>query len=122
MTDASAYRYPYFYQDNILQTCHPQVLTPKQVAESGLGLDDLADILNAHVGVQAEAIHTDPSTLSIDQFRQTISNALHAPNTYLIANFDRSVFMGEGGGHHSPLGAYSSASDSVLVLDVARYR
>ena len=117
-----ACRYPYFYQDNILETCHPQVITAKEVAESGLGLDDLADILNAHTGVQAEAIHSDPSTLSLDRFRQNIAEAMKAPNTYLVANFDRYIFMGEGGGHHSPLGAYNEASDSVLVLDVARYR
>ena len=85
-------------------------------------MDDLADILNAHVGVQAEAVHSDPSTLSLEQFRQIIADAQTAPDTYLIANFDRYIFMGEGGGHHSPLGAYSAASDSVLVLDVARYR
>lgn len=105
-----------------MDTCDPQVLTAEEVAESGLGLDDLADILNAHTGVVAEAIHSDPATLSLDQFRQMIAEALKAPNTYLIANFNRHIFMGEGGGHHSPLGAYSEASDSVLVLDVARYR
>ena len=115
-------RYPYFYQDNILKTSVPQVMTARQVAESGLGLDDITEILNAHVGVTAEALHTDPTRTSLDQFRQSIADAMSQPDTYLIANFDRYEFMGEGGGHHSPLGAFCAASDTVLVLDVARYR
>ena len=117
-----ACRYPYFYQDNILKTSVPKVMTAKQVAESGLGLDDITEILNAHVGVTAEALHTDPTDTSLDQFRQSIADAMSQPDTYLIANFDRFEFMGEGGGHHSPLGAFCAASDTVLVLDVARYR
>lgn len=97
-------------------------MTAKQVAESGLGLDDITAILNAHVGVKAEALHTNPKDTSLDQFRQSIADAMSQPDTYLIANFDRFEFMGEGGGHHSPLGAFCAASDTVLVLDVARYR
>lgn len=97
-------------------------MTAKQVAESGLGLDDITEILNAHVGVKAEAFHTNPRDTSIAQFRQSVSDAMSQPDTYLIANFDRFEFMGEGGGHHSPLGAFCAASDTVLVLDVARYR
>lgn len=116
------YRYPYFYQDNILKTSVPKVMTAKQVAESGLGLDDIAEILNAHVGVSAQALHTNPQNVTLDQFRQFVADALIQPNTFLIANFDRYEFMSEGGGHHSPLGAFCAESDSVLVLDVARYR
>lgn len=97
-------------------------MTARQVAESGLGLDDITEILRAHVGVTAEALHTDPTHTSLDQFRQSIADAMSQPDTYLIANFDRYEFMGEGGGHHSPLGAFCAASDTVLVLDVARYR
>ena len=115
-------RYPYFYQDNILKTSKPTVMTASEVANWGLGLDDITAILNAHVGIGAEALHTDPDAVSLDQFRQSIADAMAAPDTYLIANFDRYEFMGEGGGHHSPLGAYCAESDTVLVLDVARYR
>ena len=97
-------------------------MTARQVAESGLGLDDITEILNAHVGVRAEALHTDPTNTSLLQFRQSIASAMSQADTYLIANFDRYEFMGEGGGHHSPLGAFCAESDTVLVLDVARYR
>ena len=117
-----ACRYPYFYQDNILKTSEPQVLTAQEVADWGLGLADIVGILNAHIGVDAEALYTDPDTVSLDQFRQSISDSMAENDTYLIANFDRYEFMGEGGGHHSPLGAFCAESDTVLVLDVARYR
>ena len=120
--DCRPCRYPYFYQDNILKTAKPQVMTARQVADMGLGLDDIVDILQNHVGVEADALHTDPATVTLDAFRQSIADAMAAQDTYLIANFDRYEFMGEGGGHHSPLAAFSAESDTVLVLDVARYR
>ena len=97
-------------------------MTARQVADWGLGLADIVDILNAHVGVEAEALYTNPTNLSLDEFRQAIAHAMADQDTYLIANFDRYEFMGEGGGHHSPLGAYCAEADTVLVLDVARYR
>ena len=100
----------------------PKVMTARQVAESGLGLDDITQILNAHVGVTAEALHTNPQNVSSSLFRQWLADAMTQPDTFLIANFDRYEFMGEGGGHHSPLGAFCAESDTVLVLDVARYR
>ena len=97
-------------------------MTAQQVADWGLGLDDITAVLKAHAGVHAEALHTDPSIVSLNQFRQSIVDAMAEPDTYLIANFDRYEFMGEGGGHHCPLGAFCAEADAVLVLDVARYR
>ena len=69
-------RYPYFYQDNILKTCVPRVMTARQVAESGLGLADITEILNAHVGVRAEALYTNPTNTSLVQFRQSTASTM----------------------------------------------
>jgi len=39
---------------------------------------------------------------------------------FLVANFARSALGMEGGGHFSPVVAYSPSADLALVLDVAR--
>jgi hypothetical protein len=40
----------------------------------------------------------------------------------VIVNYDRAVLGQNGSGHVSPIGAYDEETDSVLVLDVARYK
>jgi hypothetical protein len=40
----------------------------------------------------------------------------------VIVNFNRASLGQEGEGHFSPLVAHDPASDSFLILDVARYK
>jgi hypothetical protein len=40
----------------------------------------------------------------------------------LVVNYQRSAIAQQGSGHISPIAAYDSRSDRVLILDVARYR
>ena len=40
----------------------------------------------------------------------------------VLLNFNRRFIGQLGGGHWSPLAAYHEASDSALLLDVARYK
>jgi hypothetical protein len=37
-------------------------------------------------------------------------------------NFDRKTLNQQGAGHFSPIAAYDSESDSVLILDVAKFK
>jgi len=62
------------------------------------------------------------SSLSLSQFRNLISSSLSNPNQRLIVNFDRKALGQIGHGHFSPIGAYDSKTDSVLILDVAKYK
>jgi len=39
-----------------------------------------------------------------------------------VVNYLRTGIAQQGGGHISPIAAYDSHSDRVLILDVARYR
>ena len=50
------------------------------------------------------------------------TRGLSESDRFVLLNFNRR-FTGEvGGGHWSPLAAYHEASDSVLLMDVARYK
>jgi hypothetical protein len=40
----------------------------------------------------------------------------------LVVNYDRRELGQSGAGHISPLGAYSPATDRLLILDVAAYK
>mmetsp|Transcript_21787 Transcript_21787/g.18084 ORF Transcript_21787/g.18084 Transcript_21787/m.18084 type:complete len:94 (-) Transcript_21787:116-397(-) len=43
-------------------------------------------------------------------------------DTVLVVSYDRSTVGQAGTGHFSPIGAYHPETDSVLVLDVARFK
>lgn len=43
-------------------------------------------------------------------------------DSYMVVNFSRAGLGQTGIGHYSPIGAYHEQSDSVLILDVARFK
>jgi hypothetical protein len=55
-------------------------------------------------------------------FREVVSSNLSRSGDYLIVNYDRAVLGQDGSGHISPLAAYDSETDMVLVMDTAAYR
>jgi hypothetical protein len=67
-----------------------------------------------------ERFHGDQ--LSMAQWRALLRRSLQDPRDRLLVNYLRSALGQEGGGHISPLAAYDPGSDTVLILDVARYR
>ena len=65
-------------------------------------------------------------SFSLEDFRSDIRSILsdtiskHKP--ILVVSFSRSALNQTGDGHFSPVGAYHEDSDTVLVLDVARFK
>ena len=41
---------------------------------------------------------------------------------FVVASYDRRSLGQTGTGHFSPIAAYEKSSDSVLILDVARFK
>lgn len=68
------------------------------------------------------ATHVDPSLVTVDQTRQDLMDLLQSAGARAIVNFDRSLVYEEGGGHWSPVAAYSVVMDAFLILDVAKYK
>lgn len=60
--------------------------------------------------------------LTQDSLRRLLKVTLNDPSRRVIVNFSRQTLNQEGHGHISPIGAYDANSDSVLVLDVAKFK
>ena len=57
------------------------------------------------------------------QLRADVVQSSSTPSApVLVASYSRAAIGQTGDGHFSPLAAYHAASDSVLVLDVARFK
>lgn len=90
-----------------------------QVTFGGMSLSELADLLTAH-GMNVTKMHGDE--LTIEEFRQVVESNLAREGDYLLANYQRQVLGQSRVGHISPLGAYDSSSDRVLIMDTAGYK
>lgn len=112
--------YPYWTQENLLPAAGERSgLSAALVASRGLSLAELERLL-VLLGADVRRWHGDQ--LSLPALRALLRRSLAEPADRLIVNVDRAALGQAGGGHHSPLAAYHRSSDSVLMLDVARYR
>jgi len=111
--------FPFFTQQNFFDNVEKSVADPDIVSREGMTLDQLVKVLG-QFPVTAMPHHAH--TLSLDQFRSLIVDNVRYDDRFVLLNFDRKAINEIGGGHWSPLAAYHPASDSALVLDVARYK
>jgi hypothetical protein len=89
------------------------------VTFGGMSLPDLAGLLQAR-GMEVGMFHGDSLTAS--EFRDRIASNLCRAGDYMLVNYQRES-LGQGRvGHISPLGAYNSATDQVLIMDTADYK
>jgi hypothetical protein len=111
--------FPYFSQQDFFRGVDPQVANAARVSKEGMTLDQLSAALSAFP-VEVKKFHGADLTLA--RFRDLIRDTTAHSDRFVLLNFRR-VEIGEtGGGHWSPLAAYDPASDSALLLDVARYK
>lgn len=111
--------YPYFTQDSLFVESTNKIIAKDKVMTSGLTLEQLGQFLD--VWAANPKIYYG-SELSISQLRKLITSSLSNPHQRLIVNFNRAAIDQLGHGHFSPIGAYDSKTDSVLILDVAKYK
>jgi hypothetical protein len=113
--------YRFWTQTNAFSTPGSRgFVRPEVVAREGMTLAQLHGWLSNHSDLVVERFHADQ--LSLAQWRALLRRSLQDPRDRLLVNYHRSALGQEGGGHISPLAAYDPASDTVLILDVARYR
>jgi hypothetical protein len=79
----------------------------------GITLDQLADLARQKLHKKVTVLRD----LDLAAFREQLKFVNDPARRYVI-NFSRGPLFGTGGGHHSPLAAYLSQEDLVLVLDV----
>ncbi len=111
--------YQYFTQADLFDADTSRVKTYEAVAQSGLTLSEASRFLD-ELNVSNRLYYG--ADLSVDTFRSLLLGALSNPHARVIVDFDRHVLHQSGHGHYSPLVAYDSESDSVLILDVAKFK
>lgn len=106
-------------QDNFFSEEVCTLVDRDDVEVVGVSLYDLAEIFPAFpVKIQVfEAMNMNHS-----EMRNILIKALKNRDQYVLALYHRKPLEQEGMAHWSPIAAYDVASDSFLILDVARYK
>ena len=117
--DPSYAPYPYFTQNNFFTPEVTKVISPQTVLVMGMTRDQMAETLTLQ-GVKTKSIAGD--TLSDEGLRALLQKALGDDGQFVLVNYFRAILGQVGGGHWSVLAAYDAQSDSVLILDVAKYK
>ncbi len=86
---------------------------------AGMPLHDLSRFLQIY---NTDTKLTYSSDVTVEEFRQRVTLNAQNPHDFMIVNYSRTALGQAGGGHISPIGAYRTETDEILVLDVAIYR
>jgi hypothetical protein len=90
--------------------------------DPGLALDDLRRILEVY-HAKVELYYAEKDMLEgIVTFRTIAESVLKSREKFVVVNFVGNTIGTPTGGHISPLGAYDTLTDSVLVMDVAGHK
>jgi hypothetical protein len=111
--------FPFFSQQDFFRGIDVQVADAARVSKEGMTLDQLSAVLRTFP-VDVTKFHA--SDMTLEQFRELIRDTTVRRDRFALLNFRRVEIGESGGGHWSPLAAYDPASDSALLLDVARYK
>ena len=96
--------------------------TKESEIDPGLSLADLKRVLEVY-GLKVKINYADKKLMAgIKSFRKVILDVLNDANKLIVVNFKGLSLGAKTNGHISPLAAYDSESDSVLILDVAGYK
>jgi hypothetical protein len=105
--------YRTFTQDNFLDARTEAVLPREVLAEQGMTLDQIGQLLALHP-VEAEVHHAGDS--SLDEFRGLAREHVGREGRAVIVNYLRKAINQERGGHISPLAAYDTETDRFLMV------
>lgn len=113
------YPWTLFTQDTLFNEANQKLKPYAMVEHEGLTLAEL-DTFIENLGMKAEHHFADET--SVDALRDALKATLSDRNARFIANYSRKALPQDGDGHISPVAAYDEATDSVLILDVAKYK
>lgn len=111
--------YRYFTQSGLFDAETSQIKTYEAVARSGLTLSETSRFLSK-IHISNKVYYGNE--LTVDSLRSLLITTLANPKARIIVDFGRRVFAQSGDGHYSPLVAYNAQSDSVLIVDVAKFK
>jgi hypothetical protein len=111
--------YAYFTQNNFFTPEVSKIVSAQTVLGQGMTRQEMAKALTKH-GVHAISVAGDK--LDETALRSLLQKSLGDDGQFVLVNFLRAKLGQVGGGHWSVLAAYDAQSDSVLMLDVAKYK
>ncbi|KAJ1675948.1 hypothetical protein EV182_000241 [Spiromyces aspiralis] len=103
-----------WYSDEILHPCGPE----DRLKSKGITFDQFHCLASSHCSVVAKR----GNEVSRDEFREDLRRVCQCSDTFMVMSFSRRVLGQTGDGHFSPVGAYHTGTDRVMVLDTARYK
>mmetsp|Transcript_109375 Transcript_109375/g.211772 ORF Transcript_109375/g.211772 Transcript_109375/m.211772 type:complete len:502 (+) Transcript_109375:53-1558(+) len=114
----------WFTEENLGCGC----ITQKSV-EHGMAMQVLASLADCN-GAATEVMYaprashdSEDAKQFADFFRETVRETCSSgERRFLIASYSRGFLGQTGDGHFSPIGGYHEESDSVLIMDVARFK
>jgi len=114
----------WFTEENLGCGC----ISPKSV-EQGMAMQVLASLADCNgaateVMYAPSAIHNSKEAKEFADFFRAIvrETCSRGERQFLIASYSRGFLGQTGDGHFSPIGGYHEESDSVLIMDVARFK
>ena len=111
--------YPFFTQANYFNDRVAAIVDRPTTLRIGQTLEQAAKVMTVH-GATARHIHAADSSAA--EFRRIAKQNMAEQNNFVAINYRRNFVGQPPGAHFSPLGAYDAATDSFLILDVARYK
>ena len=111
-----------WYDEHMLNCC----IDLEEVKTTGITLSTFICLARCQ-GVSVQGQYASECT--IDRFRDAIRQSCieeaddaDIQHKFLVVSYNRSVLSQTGAGHFSPVAAYDPQSDSVLILDTARFK
>lgn len=112
-----------WFDESFLSCCEPLDV----IKLKGITMSKLACLARCN---GANPIIKYASETTVEAFRadvKRVCSLMHSDGTFcnqtvMIASYSRPVLNQTGSGHFSPIGAYNSENDMVLILDVARFK
>nr|UXP11857.1 phytochelatin synthase [Eucheuma denticulatum] len=106
-----------WFAESLLDCC----LNMEDMKTEGITMDQLA-CTAACQGSTVRALRGLSAQDARDMIRDSARGNADGSFEFIVAAYDRQALGQTGTGHFSPIAAYDHASDSVLVLDVARFK
>jgi glutathione gamma-glutamylcysteinyltransferase/glutathione-S-conjugate glycine hydrolase len=104
-----------FFSESMLDCCEPL----EKVKREGMTFDKVVCVARCN-GLSVKAQYARKS--DVDSFRADVLQSVRSRDTVAVVSYSRKALEQTGDGHFSPIGAYSEQHDSVLIMDVARFK
>jgi glutathione gamma-glutamylcysteinyltransferase len=104
-----------WYSDEMLDCC----ASHEWIKEHGLTFQQLAATAR---GNGLEVVAKQANHVSYDEFLNDLKAVTRSENMHMIVSFSRESLGQTGDGHFSPVGAFSTKDNEVLIMDTARFK